>query len=97
MDQPVFNSTAMKFDSGFGLGDVLFDMQYGTNTEPGFLWSLGATATFPTATEKGLGGKRWGLGPSFQLGRVRKSSVVGGFINHQWDLGGSVSINFGLC
>jgi len=48
-----------------------------------------ATTTLPTATEDELGTDKWTLGPGFQLGQVSKQSVIGGFINHQWDAGGS--------
>jgi len=89
MDQPVFVLKELDFDSKFGLGDSTIDLQYGATTESGFLWSIGATATIPTATDDALGGERWGLGPGFQLGQVTKKFVLGGFLNHQWDLGGS--------
>ena len=89
MDQPVFDPKKADFDSKFGLGDSTVDLQYGATEESGFLWSFGATTTIPTATATGLGGERWGLGPGFQLGQITKKSVLGGFLNHQWDLGGS--------
>ena len=88
-DQPVYKPADMGFDSGSGLGDFTIDVQYGDTNESGFLWSVGATATIPTATESELGGDRWGLGPGFQLGRITEKSVLGGFLNHQWDVGGS--------
>jgi len=89
IDQPVFDSHSMDFDSHFGLGDASIDLQYGTTTESGLLWSFGATATLPTATKSELGGNRWGLGPGIQLGQLSSKSVIGTFINHQWDIGGS--------
>ncbi len=85
----MYKPADMGFDSGSGLGDFTIDVQYGDTNESGFLWSVGATATIPTATESELGGDRWGLGPGFQLGRIAEKSVLGGFLNHQWDVGGS--------
>jgi len=78
----------IEFSSKSGIGDTTFDVQYGTTTETGFLWSYGATMTAPTAN-KGLGTDKWALGPGFQLGKVTKKYVIGGFANHQWDIAGS--------
>lgn len=88
-DQPVFDSIAMEFNSGSGLGDIAFDLQYGDTSESGLLWSLGASTTLPTATKNGLGSDRMTLGPGFQIGQLTKKSVLGVFVNHQWDVAGS--------
>jgi hypothetical protein len=69
------------------VGDITLDVQYGTTLENGFLWSLGFSALFPTASDK-LGSEVWALGPGFQLGRVSEKSVFGVFANHQWDIAG---------
>ncbi len=37
-----------------------------------------------------------GPGPGFQLGKVSKRYVVGGFLNHQWDVGGSGDTDISL-
>jgi len=89
IDQPVFNPATLDFENKSGLGDISLDLQYGDTTEKGFLWSLGATTTLPTATEDGLGSERVALGPGFQVGQLTKKSVLGVFVNHQWDIGGS--------
>lgn len=88
-DQPVFDQVAMNFNSGSGLGDIAFDLQYGDTSESGFLWSFGASTTLPTATKNGLGSERMTLGPGFQIGQLTKKSVLGVFVNHQWDVAGS--------
>ncbi len=77
------------WDSESGIGDTTLDVQYGTTESSGLLWSIGATMTLPTATDKTLGADKWALGPGFQLGRVSKSYVLGFFTNHQWDFAGS--------
>jgi len=96
INQPVFDTGEQDFDSEFGIGDMTVDLHYGTTLEGGFLWSVGATTTLPTATEDELGTDRWALGPRFMLGQVSKQSVVGGFINHQWDVGGSGDTDINL-
>jgi hypothetical protein len=88
IDQPVFDSDSRRLGSKSGLGDITLDVQYGTTLENGFLWSIGFSSTFPTATEDELGSEQWALGPGFQLGRVTEKSVFGVFANHQWDIAG---------
>jgi hypothetical protein len=39
------------YGSKSGLGDITLDVQYGTTLENGFLWSLGFSALFPTASD----------------------------------------------
>jgi hypothetical protein len=87
-DQPIFDTSSRRLGSESGLGDITLDVQYGTTLENGFLWSIGFSSTFPTASEEELGSEQWALGPGFQLGRVTEKSVFGVFANHQWDIAG---------
>ncbi|MBK1825412.1 hypothetical protein [Haloferula rosea] len=89
VNQPVFDTGSRRIEEESGLGDVTLDVQYGTTLENGFLWSIGASTSLPTATEKGLGTDFWTIGPGFQIGRVTETSVVGVFVNHQWDVAGN--------
>ena len=88
IDQPVYDKDSRRVGSQSGLGDITLDVQYGTTLENGFLWSVGFSSIFPTASEEGLGSEVWALGPDFQLGRVTEKSVFGVFANHQWDIAG---------
>jgi hypothetical protein len=88
IDQPVYDKDSRRLGTQSGLGDITLDVQYGTTLENGFLWSIGFSALFPTASEEGLGSEVWALGPGFQLGRVTEKSVFGVFANHQWDIAG---------
>jgi len=87
-DQPIVDTDSRRVGSQSGLGDITLDVQYGTTLENGFLWSLGFSALFPTASKEGLGSEMWALGPGFQLGLVTEKSVLGVFANHQWDIAG---------
>lgn len=78
---PYYNNGS--FDSKSGLGDIVFDFQYGDTKDNGFLWSIGATATIPTATSNELGGN-WAIGPGFQLGKISKKYIGGFFLNYQY-------------
>ena len=87
-DQPVYDINTRRLGSKSGLGDITLDVQYGTTLENGFLWSLGFSALFPTASQEKLGSGQWAMGPGFQLGRVSEKSIFGIFANHQWDIAG---------
>jgi hypothetical protein len=84
------------FDSYSGLGEIVLDFQYGDTGTKGFLWSVGATGTIPTATKTELGRNSWTLGPGLQLGHISKIYVVGAFINHQWGFSNSNSNGYSL-
>ena len=86
-DQPIYDPSNRRLGSKSGLGDITLDVQYGTTLENGFLWSLGFSALFPTASDY-LGSDVWALGPGFQLGLITEKSVLGIFANHQWDIAG---------
>jgi len=93
---PSYDVNTERFDSHSGLGEIVFDFQYGDTGEKGFLWSVGATGTMPTATKTELGRNSWALGPGFQLGHISKKYVVGAFINHQWGFSNSKSNGYRL-
>jgi hypothetical protein len=86
-DQPVYDTSSRRLGTKSGLGDITLDVQYGTTLENGFLWSIGFSSIFPTASD-GLGSEMWALGPGFQLGRITEKSIFGIFANHQWDIAG---------
>lgn len=91
--QPYYSNE--NFESKSGLGDIVFDFQYGDTEDNGFLWSIGVTGTVPTATSKELG-QSWAAGPGFQLGKISKKYVGGAFINHQWGYSNSNNKNISL-
>jgi hypothetical protein len=80
-----------------GLGDISFDLAYGmTNKETGLLTAYGIISTLPTATEDELGKDRYTMGPEMLVGKLSKTSVLGAFPNHQWDIGGSGDADINL-
>ena len=89
LDQPVYDAGSMRLSSADGFGDMTLDVQYGTILENGFLWSVGFSSLFPTASKEELGSGQWALGPGFQLGLVNEKSIYAVFVNHQWDIAGS--------
>jgi hypothetical protein len=87
-DQPIYDEGSMRLGSADGLGDMTLDVQYGTILENGFLWSVGFSSLFPTASKNELSSEQWALGPGFQLGYVKEKSIYAVFVNHQWDIAG---------
>ena len=96
IDQPVFESAHLDFDSEFGVGDIAFDLAYGRTTSTGILMAAGLISSLPTATKDELGTDRWTLGPELLIGKLTKTYVLGAFPNHQWDIGGSGEANINL-
>ena len=88
IDQPVFNTGKLDFDSESGIGDISFDLAYGRTTKSGILSAAGMVASVPTATYDGLGNERWSLGPELLIGKISRKYVIGAFPNHLWDVGG---------
>ena len=89
LDQPVFESDELDFDSVSGMGDIGFDLAYGRTTDKGILWAVGMISTLPTATKDELGPDRWSAGPEFILGKLTKNYVVGALTSYQTDIAGS--------
>jgi hypothetical protein len=87
-DKPVFNRAKGTFEGKSGLGDLGIDLTYGETLKSGFLWSLGGSASLPTATENGLGYQQWLLGPRLGLGLIKDWGVLAVFPMHQWNIAG---------
>lgn len=74
-----------------GLGDVV-ETVYLASVEPsrrGYLWSLGATARFPTGTDDLLTQDQWQWGPSLAAVKLQDDFVFGLIATQLWDVEGS--------
>lgn len=58
------NSTDPFGDRTVGLGDTIFFSLLAPNRDDGFIWGVGPTFIFPTATEDVLGQDKWQAGPA---------------------------------
>jgi hypothetical protein len=74
-----------------GLGDTVLLTLLGPNTTDGWIWGLGPTFIFPTASEDVLGQEKWQAGPAALVARLgNKSGGFGvdhfnlGFLAQQW-------------
>lgn len=77
----------------FGLGDAEFMAMLSPIPAggSGFMWGVGPTAVFPTATDKHLGNGKWQLGPALAALYMDEKWVVGIFPQHWWSIGGDGS------
>lgn len=83
-DTPVANA------SQFGLGDVVQSVFFSpAKVGPsGIVWGVGPVMLYPTATDKLLGGEKWGLGPTVVVLKQFGRSTVGMLGNHIWSVAG---------
>jgi hypothetical protein len=83
-------------DKGSGFGDIAFDLAYApkpSDSNPGFLLAYGFIASLPTGSSKLGFGETTGIGPEILLGKITKTSVLGIFPNHQWDVSGNKKVS----
>jgi hypothetical protein len=93
---PLYNTpyaeSLKKVDYKFGLGDAEFmAMVAPASTSSGFLFGVGPTAIFPTATDKQLGNGKWQLGPAVAAVYMDEKWVAGIFPQQWWSIGGDSS------
>ena len=84
-------------DRSYGLGDTIVFSLFAPDRDDGWIWGVGPTAIFPTATEDVLGQEKWQLGPAALVVRLGNSSGdptsieswnVGVLAQHWADVGG---------
>jgi hypothetical protein len=87
---PIINqpSPAPGVRSAFGLGDINPTFFLSPAKSGEFIWGVGPTFTFPTATDPMLGSGKWSAGPAV-VGLVMHGHwVVGALANQQWSYAG---------
>lgn len=75
-------------NEGFDLGNIGFDVAYGTTYDSGLLFLFGVAGEIPTNTDDAVGADQWRLGPEIAVGAVKKWGLVGTLISHKWDVAG---------
>ncbi|MBN8548751.1 MAG: neuromedin U [Deltaproteobacteria bacterium] len=83
--QPTFGEGS---DPTFGLGDINPTFFFSPRKPGEFIWGVGPTATFPTATDDRLGSGKWSMGPAAVGLVITGPWVVGALVNNQWSVGG---------
>jgi hypothetical protein len=74
----------------FGLGDFNPSQFFSPKapTKGGLIWGVGPVELLPTATNKLLGGGKWGLGPTAVLVMQKGPNTIGLLANQIWSIGG---------
>jgi len=72
----------------YGLGDTTLSLFLSPKKAP-FILGFGPVLLLPTRTNKRLGPGRFGMGPTAVALTMQGPWVVGGLVQHIWDVGGS--------
>jgi len=87
-DRPVLESDG--FDETGGLGDIgLVSLLSPAKTAGGFLWGVGPSFIFPTASKDELGQEKWQAGPAAVGLHLGKEWIFGAFPQHWWSFAGN--------
>lgn len=81
-----------------GVGDMGMWMSIASNeaAKPPFVWGLGVTAMFNTASSDQYGSGFNSVGPMGLAFYIGEEWIVGGLYQHWWDVGGSGKPEFGI-
>jgi hypothetical protein len=77
-------------ESQFGLGDTLQSFFFSPKKpgSSGIVWGAGPAFLYPTATDRALGGGKWGAGPTIVVLKQAGKNTVGLLANHIWSIAG---------
>jgi hypothetical protein len=87
---PIINQPSLGpgIDHAFGLGDINPQLFFAPAGSEKFIWGVGPTFTFPTATSRELGAGKWSAGPTAVALLMEGPWVVGMLANNQWSFAG---------
>ncbi len=87
---PIINQPSPAFGvrSAFGLGDINPTFFLSPAKSGKFIWGVGPTFTFPTATDPMLGNGKWSAGPAAVALTMQGPWVIGALANQQWSFAG---------
>ena len=72
----------------FGLGDINFSLFLSPKKTHDWIWGLGASFNFPTATDKYLGSKKYSIGPTAVLMTQKSHWSIGLLLRQIWSYAG---------
>jgi hypothetical protein len=81
-------SLAPDIDQAAGLGDINPSFFLSPSGSKKFMWGIGPTFTFPTASNRLLGMGKWSAGPAAVGLTMQGPWVVGALLNNQWSFAG---------
>lgn len=87
VDQSGFPLDAMNKS---GLGDITASQFFSPKASGpfGLIWGVGPVELLPTASDKALGGEKWGLGPTAVMLKQEGPWTIGFLGNHIWSVAG---------
>jgi hypothetical protein len=87
---PIINQPPLApgVDQATGLGDINPSVFLSPSSSNEFIWGIGPTFTFPSATNRLLGSGKWSAGPAAVALTMQGPWVVGALINNQWSFAG---------
>ena len=89
--QPDFSADATGAKKVTGFGDIQMATIVGPGNAKGWIWGLGATFAFPTASNSNLGTGKFQAGPAIMLFHMGNSWNKGFFFQHWWSYAGDES------
>jgi hypothetical protein len=78
-------------NEGVELGNIGFDVAYGTTSKSGLIYLFGVVGELPTNTDDAVGVDQYRLGPEVLVGITKKWGVLGLLVTHKWDVAGDSS------
>ena len=86
--QPVFKDGGFE-NEGSTIGDIGFDIAFGTGFANGVQFIAGVAGSLPTASNDDLSTNQTRLGPEVFVGQKTSWGFYGGLFSHVWNVGGS--------
>lgn len=78
-------------DSNFGLSDINFSSYFSPRDPSSFIWGVGPSITFPTASDKLLGAEKWSAGPAAVVLKQSNKWTIGTLVRQLWSFAGKDS------
>lgn len=87
---PIINQPSLfpHVDNAAGIGDINPSFFLSPSKPSKFIWGVGPTMTFPTASDNLLGSGKWSMGPTAVGLFMDGPWVVGALANQQWSFAG---------
>jgi len=87
---PIINQPSLfsGMESAWGLGDINPSFFFSPAKPGEWIWGVGPTFTFPTATDETIGQKKYSAGPTAVVLTMRGKLVFGALANNQWSYAG---------
>ncbi len=89
--QPNFEADATGNTKVTGFGDIQMAAIFGPGNAKGWVWGVGATFVFPTASNSSLGKGKYQAGPTVMLFHLGEKWNKGFFLQHWWSYAGDES------